>query len=56
MNGSVDVIVWGKLFIVNLDLLCCFEIGVLFNKLVLEMFYVEGEMGYIDYLVLSDVV
>lgn len=54
--GLVDVVVFGCLFIVNFDLVVCFCVGVLFNKFDCVIFYGGQEKGYIDYLMLEEVV
>lgn len=48
--GYVDMIVFGCVFIVNLDLVECLWLGVVLFELDLNMLYGGGLQGYIDYL------
>lgn len=54
VEGWVDLIGFGCLFIVNLDLFECLCLGVELNLLDCVMFFGGGVIGFIDYLMLEE--
>lgn len=54
VEGKVDLVVFGCLFISMLDFVCCLSKDVLLNELCVDKFYGGGVEGYIDYLVLVE--
>lgn len=53
----MDLVVYGRWFIVNLDLVVRFVVDVLLNKYDWLMFYIlDFVMGYMDYFILVELV
>lgn len=53
--GRVDLIVYGRLFLLNFDLFKCFELKVFFNSYDCGIFYNNSKVkGYIDYFIFEE--